>query len=76
MAAPCAANTLPLRTDFAQLIDGELIAGTPGLDVINPATGAVFARAPKATRADLPRAEHFRAGATVRSRSGGHILAA
>jgi len=56
MAAPGAADTLPLRTDFAQLIDGELIAGTPGLDVINPATGAVFARAPKATREDLDRA--------------------
>ena len=23
-------RTAPLRTDFAQLIDGELVAGTPG----------------------------------------------
>ncbi len=56
MTATRAADILPLRTDFAQLIDGELIAGTPTLDVINPATGAVFARAPRATHADLDRA--------------------
>ena len=56
MAATRAAEIVPLRTDFAHLIDGELIAGTPCLDVINPATGAVFARAPKATREDLDRA--------------------
>ena len=53
MAATRIAEIAPLRTDFSQLIDGELIAGTPELDVINPATGAVFARAPRATRADL-----------------------
>ncbi|MGA8708803.1 MAG: aldehyde dehydrogenase family protein [Steroidobacteraceae bacterium] len=53
MAATRIAESAPLRTDFSQLIDGELIAGTPELDVINPATGAVFARAPRATRADL-----------------------
>src|ERR1017187_2614213 len=29
MTATRAADILPLRTDFAQLIDGELIAGTP-----------------------------------------------
>src|SRR5579863_9743169 len=56
MAATRAADILPPRTDFAQLIDGELIAGAPGLDVINPATGAVFARAPRATPEDLERA--------------------
>jgi acyl-CoA reductase-like NAD-dependent aldehyde dehydrogenase len=56
MAAPCAADTVPLRTDFAQLIDGELITGGPSLDVINPATGTVFARAPRATREHLDRA--------------------
>src|ERR1039457_1833395 len=56
MTATRAADIVPLRTDFAHLIDGELIAGTPCLDVINPATGAVFARAPKATREDLDRA--------------------
>lgn len=56
MAATRAAEIVPLRTDFAHLIDGELIAGTPCLDVINPATGAVFARAPKAAREDLDRA--------------------
>ncbi len=56
MAATRAADILPPRTDFAQLIDGELIAGAPALDVINPATGAVFARAPRATPEDLERA--------------------
>jgi len=56
MAATRATALAPLRTDFLQLIDGELLAGTPLLDVINPATGAVFARAPRATRADLDRA--------------------
>jgi hypothetical protein len=29
MTATRAADILPLRTDFAQLIDGQLIAGTP-----------------------------------------------
>lgn len=53
MSAHVAVESAPLRTDFAQLIDGEMVAGTPALDVINPATGAVFARAPRATRADL-----------------------
>jgi len=56
MAATRAADIVPLRTDFCQLIEGELLAGTPTLDVINPATGAVFARAPRASRADLDRA--------------------
>ena len=56
MAATRAADIVPLLTDFSQLIDGELIAGTPALDVINPATGAVFARAPRATRPELDRA--------------------
>ena len=56
MAATRAADTVPLRTDFCQLIDGELFRGTPALDVINPASGTVFARAPRATRDDLERA--------------------
>ncbi len=45
-----------VRTDFVQLIDGELLAGAPTRDVINPATATVFARAPRATAADLDRA--------------------
>ena len=56
MAATRAAEISPLRTDFRHLIDGELVAGAPLLDVINPASGAVFARAPRATRAELDRA--------------------
>jgi len=44
------------RTDFALLIDGELVGGQTGLEVINPATGRVFARCPAAGRGDLDRA--------------------
>jgi acyl-CoA reductase-like NAD-dependent aldehyde dehydrogenase len=54
MADTAAGNTL--RTDFSLLIDGELTAGSGDLDVINPATGAVFARCPKAGATDLDRA--------------------
>ncbi len=46
----------PLRTDFAHLIDGELVSTGEPLDVINPATGAVFARTSAAGRAELDRA--------------------
>src|SRR5580658_7303518 len=56
MPAPRAQEITALRTDFTQLIDGELLASTPELDVINPANGAVFARAPRATRAQLDSA--------------------
>jgi acyl-CoA reductase-like NAD-dependent aldehyde dehydrogenase len=56
MAATPAAAVNALRSDFAQLIDGELVGGAPALEVINPSTGQVFARVPRATRADLDRA--------------------
>src|SRR5579884_3097049 len=46
----------PLRTDFALLIDGERVTAGEPLDVINPATGQVFARCPSAGRAELDRA--------------------
>ena len=45
-----------LETGFMQLIDGELVGGERSLDVINPATGRVFARCPAATPAQLDRA--------------------
>ena len=45
-----------LRADFALLIDGELVGGPEELDVVNPATGAVFARCPAAGKAELDRA--------------------
>jgi acyl-CoA reductase-like NAD-dependent aldehyde dehydrogenase len=45
-----------LDSDFAQLIDGELVGSERSLEVINPATGKVFARCPLATRAHLDRA--------------------
>src|SRR5215469_957101 len=45
-----------LRTDFALLIDGELSQSAASLEVINPATGAVFARCPSAGRTELDKA--------------------
>ncbi len=45
-----------VRTDFALLIDGELSQSGSSLEVINPATGTVFARCPAAGRAELERA--------------------
>jgi acyl-CoA reductase-like NAD-dependent aldehyde dehydrogenase len=55
-ANPPTAAAAPLRRDFANLIDGELIAGTEWFDVINPATGRAFAQAPRVSRAELDRA--------------------
>jgi acyl-CoA reductase-like NAD-dependent aldehyde dehydrogenase len=46
----------PLRSDFSLLIDGQLATSDARLDVINPATGEVFARCPAAGRAELERA--------------------
>lgn len=45
-----------LRTDFHLLIGGELVDGEESLEVINPATGAVFARCPAAGKAQLEHA--------------------
>jgi acyl-CoA reductase-like NAD-dependent aldehyde dehydrogenase len=56
MAAPSVANATDLRTDFALLIGGELAGSERSLDVINPATGAVFARCPAASQGQLDRA--------------------
>ncbi len=56
MIAQQAEHTAALETDFAQLIDGELVGSDRSLDVINPATGKVFARCPAATRAHLDQA--------------------
>jgi acyl-CoA reductase-like NAD-dependent aldehyde dehydrogenase len=39
--------------DFALLIDGEAVQGSGTLEVVNPATGAVFAHAPAAGRKEL-----------------------
>src|SRR5215510_9839119 len=45
-----------LRTDFHLLIDGAPATAPSSLDVINPATGQVFARCPAAGRDELDRA--------------------
>jgi len=49
------AGTHP-RKDFSLLIGGDLVRGEGRLEVINPATGEVFAEAPAAGRAELDRA--------------------
>jgi len=43
-------------TDYKLLIGGKLVEGAETLDVINPATGRVFAVAPRANRAQLDAA--------------------
>lgn len=50
------ADNLELRSDFELLVDGELGPGSGTLDVIDPATGRVFAQCPAAGPADLDRA--------------------
>lgn len=41
---------------FRMLVDGELVDGASGFDVLNPATAEVFARCPKADEALIDRA--------------------
>ncbi len=53
---PPIAAAAPLRTDFANLIDGELVTGNDWFEVINPATGQAFARAPRVSGPQLDRA--------------------
>jgi len=43
-------------TDYRMLIGGQLVDGAQHLDVINPATGDVFARVPRASVADADAA--------------------
>src|SRR5262245_35401573 len=45
-----------IRSDFFQLIDGELVQSPAALEVINPANEEVFARAPDASRGQLDHA--------------------
>jgi acyl-CoA reductase-like NAD-dependent aldehyde dehydrogenase len=48
-----AAAANEVRTDFMHLIDGQPVGSDSTFDVINPATGAVFARCPDASRQQL-----------------------
>jgi acyl-CoA reductase-like NAD-dependent aldehyde dehydrogenase len=50
------ADRLELRTDFTLLIDGRRTGADRHLDVINPATGRVFARCPAAGKEELDAA--------------------
>jgi acyl-CoA reductase-like NAD-dependent aldehyde dehydrogenase len=56
MASPTAPVTTELLTDFTLTIDGQPVTTASTLDVINPATGQVFARCPEAGLAELDRA--------------------
>jgi len=56
MAVQHASDDTGLRSDFFLLIDGELVTSGRWFDVIDPATGAPFARSPEAGRAELDRA--------------------
>jgi acyl-CoA reductase-like NAD-dependent aldehyde dehydrogenase len=53
MSASVGADPASLRTDFQLLIGGKLVDGEGALEVINPATGTVFARCPAASRKQL-----------------------
>ena len=44
------------NTDVAMIIDGERVSTGEFMDIINPATGDVFARAPRAGQPELDRA--------------------
>ena len=44
------------ETAFSMVIDGQLVSADPVLDVIDPATGVVFARAPNCSRSQLDAA--------------------
>jgi len=65
MSAANPAGTAALRTDFKLLIGGELVDGEESLEVINPATGAVFARCPAAGQAQLDHAVQVARHASV-----------
>jgi acyl-CoA reductase-like NAD-dependent aldehyde dehydrogenase len=56
MSTPTAGSLAEFVSGFSLLIDGEASIGSSTLDVINPATGQVFARCPAAGREDLDRA--------------------
>jgi len=56
MSAEPLASPANVRTDFSLLIDGQLSSSAASLEVINPASGAVFARCPAAGRAELDKA--------------------
>src|SRR6266446_1533735 len=56
-----------MTQSFSHLIDGELVAGRREFDVVNPATGAPFARCPDATNEEVDAAM----GAAARAFAGG-----
>ena len=55
-----------MQQTFCHLIDGELVPGRRDFEVVNPATGAPFARCPDATREEVDAAM----GAAARAFAG------
>jgi len=47
---------MDFNSDFRMLINGELVAGVDMMDVVNPATGEIFAQAPDCTSEQLDKA--------------------
>lgn len=47
---------MTLDTGYKMLIDGQLVDAAATMDVVNPATGKVFAQAPRASADDLDKA--------------------
>jgi acyl-CoA reductase-like NAD-dependent aldehyde dehydrogenase len=56
MTAHRAETAIDLQAEFNHLIAGKLVAGANLMDVINPATGEVFARCPRAGSDELDKA--------------------
>jgi len=55
-----------MTQSLSHLIDGDLVAGRREFDVVNPATGAPFARCPDATNGEVDAAM----GAAARAFAG------
>jgi acyl-CoA reductase-like NAD-dependent aldehyde dehydrogenase len=71
MAAMRSENGAMLRSDFTHSIDGQPVTSAQWLEVINPATAEVFARAPSASREQLDQAvDAARRAFAAWSRSG------
>ena len=56
MAHAQVATSTGVQRSFSLTVDGESVGAAQALDVINPATGEIFAQCPAAGRAELDRA--------------------
>jgi acyl-CoA reductase-like NAD-dependent aldehyde dehydrogenase len=55
--------------EFAHLIDGQRVYGEATLEIVNPATGQVFARCPAANKQQLDEAVHAARAAFLKWRT-------